>query len=107
MKSVKISDVHYSMLLELGKKWRMKIEDLLEEVIQKTTTTKRGDDMKGMYARFQQRQAKKIFPAAMEVYAETPNHLTQASGRWWTTSRVKAISEYPPQTECEYMRFVL
>ena len=36
--------------------------------------------MKGMYARFQQRQAKKIFPAAMEVYAETLNHLTQASG---------------------------
>ena len=36
--------------------------------------------MKGMYARFQQRQAKKIFPAAMEVYAESLNHLTQASG---------------------------
>ena len=36
--------------------------------------------MKGMYARYQQRQAKKIFPAAMEVYAETLNHLTQASG---------------------------
>ena len=36
--------------------------------------------MKGMYARFQQRQAKKIFPAAMEVYTETLNHLTQASG---------------------------
>ena len=36
--------------------------------------------MKGMYARYQQRQARKIFPAAMEVYAETLNHLTQASG---------------------------
>ena len=43
MKSVKISDVHYSMLLELGKKWRMKIEDLLEEVIQENYNNKKEE----------------------------------------------------------------
>jgi len=41
MKSVKISDVHYTMLLDLGKKWRMNIQDLLEEVIQENYNTKK------------------------------------------------------------------
>ena len=36
--------------------------------------------MKGMYARYQQRQARKIYPASMEVYVEPLNHLTQESG---------------------------
>jgi|TARA_Y100000592_G_C5279484_1_gene225599 hypothetical protein len=41
MKSVKISDVHYTMLLDLGKKWRMNIQDLLEEVIQENYNNKK------------------------------------------------------------------
>ena len=41
MKSVKISDLHYTMLLDLEKKWRMNIQDLLEEVIQENYNTKK------------------------------------------------------------------
>ena len=40
MKTVKIDDVHYSMLKDIGKKWRMTPEDLIEELIQETYANK-------------------------------------------------------------------
>ena len=39
-KQVKVSDVHYQMLVDVGKRWRMKPEDLVEELIQETYATK-------------------------------------------------------------------
>ena len=39
-KSVKVSDVHYQMLVDVGKRWRMKPDDLVEELIQKTYANK-------------------------------------------------------------------
>ena len=39
-KSVKVSDVHYHMLVDFGKCWRMKPDDLVEELIQKTYANK-------------------------------------------------------------------
>ena len=39
-KSVKVSDVHYQMLVDVGKRWRMKPDDLMEELIQETDTNK-------------------------------------------------------------------
>lgn len=40
MKTIKIDNVHYQMLQDLGKKWRMKPEDLVEELIQETYANK-------------------------------------------------------------------
>ena len=40
MKQVKISDVQYSMLLALGKRWRMKPEDLIAELIEENYNNK-------------------------------------------------------------------
>ena len=37
-KTVKVSDVHYQMLVDVGKRWRMKPSDLVEELIQETYT---------------------------------------------------------------------
>ena len=34
-KQVKISDVHYQMLMALGKRWRIKPGDLIAELIEK------------------------------------------------------------------------
>ena len=39
-KQIKIDDVHYQMLLDVGKKWRMKPDDLVEELIQETYANK-------------------------------------------------------------------
>jgi hypothetical protein len=39
-KSVKVSDVHYQMLVDVGKRWRMKPDDLVKELIQETYTNK-------------------------------------------------------------------
>ena len=39
-KIVKVSDVHYQMLVDVGKRWRMKPNDLVEELIQETYTKK-------------------------------------------------------------------
>ena len=39
-KQVKISDVHYQMLMDVGKKWRMKPDALVEELIQETYSNK-------------------------------------------------------------------
>ena len=39
-KRVKVSDVHYQMLVDVGKRWRMKPNDLVEELIQETYTKK-------------------------------------------------------------------
>ena len=39
-KTVKVSDVHYQMLVDVGKRWRMKPDDLVEELIQETYTNK-------------------------------------------------------------------
>lgn len=39
-KSVKVSDVHYQMLVDVGKRWRMKPDDLVKELIQETCTNK-------------------------------------------------------------------
>ena len=35
-KQIKIDDVHYQMLVDVGKKWRMKPDALGEELIQET-----------------------------------------------------------------------
>tara|TARA_B100000683_G_C12266980_1_gene464113 strand:+ start:224 stop:364 length:141 start_codon:yes stop_codon:yes gene_type:complete len=40
MKTVKIDDVHYSMLREIGKRWKMNETDLLKELIQNTYLSK-------------------------------------------------------------------
>jgi predicted DNA-binding ribbon-helix-helix protein len=40
MKTVKVDDVHYSMLKDIGKKWRMSPEDLIAELIQETYSSK-------------------------------------------------------------------
>ena len=40
MKTVKISDVHASMLKEVGKRWKMTETDLLEELIQETYSSR-------------------------------------------------------------------
>ena len=39
-KSVKVSDVHYQMLVDVGKRWRLKPDDLVEELIQETYANK-------------------------------------------------------------------
>ncbi len=39
-KSVKVSDVHYQMLVDVGKRWRMKSDDLVKELIQETYANK-------------------------------------------------------------------
>ena len=36
MKTIKVSDVHYQMLKDIGKKWRMNDRNLVEELIEKT-----------------------------------------------------------------------
>jgi len=41
MKSVKVSDLHYEMLRDLGKKYRLKVEDLIEELIQENYANKK------------------------------------------------------------------
>ena len=41
MKQVKISSVHYAMLSEQAKKYRMKVEDLIEELIQENYSSKK------------------------------------------------------------------
>ena len=40
MKQVKISDVHYQMLVDIGKKWRIKPDDLAEELIHEAFVSK-------------------------------------------------------------------
>ena len=40
MKTVKIDDVHYSMLKDIGKKWRISPEDLIAELIQENYSSK-------------------------------------------------------------------
>ena len=39
-KSVKVSDVHYQMLVDVGKRLRMKPDDLVKELIQETYADK-------------------------------------------------------------------
>ena len=39
-KLVKVSDVHYQMLVDVGKRWRMKPDELVEELIQETYANK-------------------------------------------------------------------
>ena len=39
-KQVKVSDVHYQMLVDVGKRWRMKPDDLVEELVQETYANK-------------------------------------------------------------------
>ena len=39
-RSVKVSDVHCQMLVDVGNRWRMKPDDLVEELIQKTYANK-------------------------------------------------------------------
>ena len=41
MKNVRISDVHYEMLRDQSKKYRMKVEDFVEELIQENYSTKK------------------------------------------------------------------
>ena len=39
-KTIKISNVHYQTLVDMGKRWRMKPDDLVEELIYKTYSSK-------------------------------------------------------------------
>ena len=39
-KTIKISDAHHQMLVDVGKRWRMKLDDLIEELIQETYASK-------------------------------------------------------------------
>tara|TARA_B100000674_G_scaffold446682_1_gene413781 strand:+ start:174 stop:311 length:138 start_codon:yes stop_codon:yes gene_type:complete len=39
-KIIKILDVHYQMLVDVGKRWRMKPDDLVEELVQETYSSK-------------------------------------------------------------------
>ena len=39
-KTIKISDVHYQMLIDAGKRWRMKPDELVEEVVQEAYSNK-------------------------------------------------------------------
>ena len=41
MKNVRISDVHFQMLRDQSKKYRMKVEDLVEELIQENYANKK------------------------------------------------------------------
>ena len=40
MKTVKIDDVHYQMLVDVGKRWQMKPDALVEELIHETYASK-------------------------------------------------------------------
>ena len=40
MKTVKIEDVHYQMLVDVGKRWKMRPDALVEELIQETYASK-------------------------------------------------------------------
>ena len=40
MKQVKISSVQYEMLVELGKRWRMKPDNLIAELIEENNKSK-------------------------------------------------------------------
>ena len=39
-KTIKISDVHYQMLIDIGKHWRMKPDDLVGELVQEAYSSK-------------------------------------------------------------------
>ena len=39
-KAIKISDVHYQMLVDVGKRWRMKPDNLVGELIQEAYSSK-------------------------------------------------------------------
>ena len=39
-KTIKISDVHYQMLIDAGKRWRMKPDDLAGELVQEAYSIK-------------------------------------------------------------------
>ena len=39
-KQIRISDVHFQMLVDVGKRWRMKPDELVEELVQETYATK-------------------------------------------------------------------
>ena len=39
-KAVKISDVHYQMLIDVGKHWRMKPADLVGKLVQEAYSSK-------------------------------------------------------------------
>ena len=41
MKNIRVSDVHYEMLRDSAKKYRLKVEDLIEELIQENYATKK------------------------------------------------------------------
>ena len=39
-KQIKIDDVHYQMLVDVGKRWRMRPDELVAELIQETYASK-------------------------------------------------------------------
>jgi hypothetical protein len=39
-KTIKISDVYYQMLIDVGKRWRMKPDDLVGELVQEAYSSK-------------------------------------------------------------------
>ena len=42
MRQIKISSVQYEMLVALGKRWRMKPDELIAELIEKTIKVKQN-----------------------------------------------------------------
>ena len=82
MKSVKISDVHYEMLRDLGKKYRLKVEDLIEELIQENYANQK-EEMKGSYQRYVERELNRARTAnenQMLRYQETLKKVADAVG---------------------------
>jgi len=39
-KTIKISDVHYKMLIDIGKHWRIKPDDLVGELVQEAYSSR-------------------------------------------------------------------
>ena len=39
-KAIKVSDVHYQMLIAAGRRWRMKPDDFVRELIQEAYSSK-------------------------------------------------------------------
>ena len=94
MKTVKIDDVHYQMLVDVGKRWKMRPDALVEELIQET---------------------KKTFDQSMHLYEQTLNQVVQASGNGVshdTSDRTKTIRVGDPvavrcSDNTDYYRTVL
>lgn len=84
-----MSDVHYLMLLGLRRKWRMRIEDFLEEVVQENNNNKKMGWYERRVYTIPEKVGKENFPVAMGVYTQALKYLTQASGGGWMLCQSK------------------